>query len=137
MKQVLKQERLPFSRNVVAGGVIDVDLAGNKSVDLNNAKKRKDDEYYTQYDDVAEGLAEFEARLCGKVVYCNCDNPFVSQFVCFFLDHFDRLGLKRLLATNYVEAYERGLFDDEREAEPAWVLDMPVGEKTFRGLSLR
>jgi hypothetical protein len=72
---------------------------------LSAAKKAKQDEFYTQYVDIqkeVEAYLEFdENTFRGKVVYCNCDDPFESNFFKYFAANFNRLGLKRLITTSY------------------------------------
>ena len=72
---------------------------------LHSAKKSKSDEFYTQYSDIQK---EIEAYLdyCpelfkGKIVYCNCDDPFESNFFRYFVLNFKRIGLKQLITTSY------------------------------------
>lgn len=72
---------------------------------LTSAKKAKNDEFYTQFQDIAK---EMEAYLDydpdtfrSKVVYCNCDDPFESNFFRYFVLNFNRLGLKSLITTSY------------------------------------
>lgn len=72
---------------------------------LNTAKKAKNDEFYTQYIDIqkeVEAYLEFDPdTFRGKVVYCNCDDPFESNFFKYFAANFNRLGLKKLVTTSY------------------------------------
>ena len=72
---------------------------------LTSAKKAKNDEFYTQFADIAkeiEAYLEYDAdTFRGKVVYCNCDDPFESNFFRYFVLNFDRLGLKQLITTSY------------------------------------
>lgn len=76
---------------------------GNKG--LSQAKSAKQDEFYTQYVDIQkeiEAYLEFDPNTFrDKVVYCNCDDPFESNFFKFFAANFDRLGLKQLISTSY------------------------------------
>ncbi len=73
--------------------------------DLNSAKVAKKDEFYTQYVDIqkeVEAYLEFdEDTFRGKVVYCNCDDPFESDFFQYFALRFNTLGLKKLIAASY------------------------------------
>ena len=73
---------------------------------LTNAKRAKNDEFYTQYDDIQkeiEAYVEYDPDVFkGKVVYCNCDDPFESNFVKFFANRFNSYGIKKLVATSYV-----------------------------------
>ncbi len=72
---------------------------------LGAAKVAKQDEFYTQYVDIQkeiEAYLEFDAgTFRGKVVYCNCDDPFESNFFRYFAANFNKLGLKRLISTSY------------------------------------
>jgi hypothetical protein len=72
---------------------------------LHAAKAAKQDEFYTQYVDIqkeVEAYLEFDAdTFRGKVVYCNCDDPFESNFFKYFAASFNKLGLKKLISTSY------------------------------------
>jgi hypothetical protein len=72
---------------------------------LHAAKTTKQDEFYTQYVDIqkeVEAYLEFdENTFRKKVVYCNCDDPFESNFFKYFAANFNKLGLKRLICTSY------------------------------------
>lgn len=68
---------------------------------LLNAKKRKNDEFYTLYSDVVEELQHYKNHFAGKVVYCNCDDPTWSAFWRYFHLNFAELGLKKLISTHY------------------------------------
>jgi hypothetical protein len=89
---------------------------------LANAKKAKNDEFYTQYVDIQreiEAYLEYDLNAFrGKVVYCNCDDPFESNFFRYFVLNFNRLGLKRLITTSYkpspVANTQLGLFGDDK-----------------------
>ena len=72
---------------------------------LGAAKSAKKDEFYTQYVDIqkeVEAYLEFDPdTFRDKVVYCNCDDPFESNFFKYFAANFNRLGLKKLISTSY------------------------------------
>ena len=68
---------------------------------LNNAKKAKNDEFYTTIETIREELNHYTDKFKDKTVYCNCDDPISSNFVKYFLMNFNRLGLKRLIATGF------------------------------------
>jgi hypothetical protein len=72
---------------------------------LTAAKAAKQDEFYTQYVDIqkeVEAYLEFDPdTFRGKVVYCNCDDPFESNFFKYFAANFNKLGLKKLISTSY------------------------------------
>lgn len=73
--------------------------------DLGAAKVAKQDEFYTQYVDIqkeVEAYLEFDPNTFrGKVVYCNCDDPFESNFFKYFAANFNKLGIKKLVTTSY------------------------------------
>jgi hypothetical protein len=72
---------------------------------LHAAKEAKQDEFYTQYVDIekeVEAYLEFDPNAFhGKIVYCNCDDPFESNFFKYFAANFNKLGLKKLITTSY------------------------------------
>jgi len=72
---------------------------------LTNARKAKNDEFYTQFSDIqkeVESYLEYDPNTFkGKVVYSNCDDPYESNFFRYFVLNFNRLGLKRLISTSY------------------------------------
>ena len=72
---------------------------------LTDAKKARKDEFYTQYIDIqkeVEAYLEFDHdTFRGKFVYCNCDDPFESNFFRYFATNFNRFGLKKLATTSY------------------------------------
>jgi len=72
---------------------------------LGAARAAKQDEFYTQYVDIqkeVEAYLEFDPdAFRGKVVYCNCDDPFESNFFKYFAANFNKLGLKKLVTTSY------------------------------------
>jgi len=68
---------------------------------LSNAKKAKQDEFYTQLSDIENELKHYKGQLRGKTILCNCDDPFESNFFRYFALNFNTLGLKKLIATSY------------------------------------
>ena len=72
-----------------------------KGSNLAAARAAKEDEFYTQLADIERELANYRDHFAGKVVYCNCDDPRVSGFVHYFSYNFERLKLKKLIATCY------------------------------------
>ena len=68
---------------------------------LHQAKDSKKDEFYTQLADIERELEHYKAHFKGKIVYCNCDDPRVSNFFHYFSYKFEQLGLKKLIATCY------------------------------------
>ena len=90
---------------------------GNTSSALNSAKRAKNDEFYTQFSDIAEELRHYREHFRDKTVFCNCDNPHESNFFKYFALNFNTLGLKKLIATCYagspIANTELSLFDHE------------------------
>jgi len=68
---------------------------------FDNAKKHKKDEFYTQLKDIEKELKYYKKQFKNKIVYCNCDDPYESNFFKFFAANFNNLGLKKLIATCY------------------------------------
>lgn len=96
-------------------------MARNKT--LSNAKVAKKDEFYTQLVDIENELRHYAEHFRNKVVFCNCDDPYESNFFKYFAMNFNRLGLKRLIATCYngspVQGNELLLqFDSDNPEEP-------------------
>lgn len=77
---------------------------------LYEAKIRKDNEFYTPYEIIKNEVKHYREQFKDKVVYCNCDNPYESNFVKFFKKNFKRLGLKKLIASYYNNDVKRSLF---------------------------
>lgn len=74
-------------------------MAGNRN--LNSAKTARKDEFYTQLTDIEKEMRYYRKHFKGKTVLCNCDDPFESNFFKYFVLNFNRLGLKKLIATCY------------------------------------
>ena len=74
-------------------------MAGKEN--LVSAKKAKKDEFYTQLADIELELRHYKDHFKNKTVFCNCDDPFESNFFKYFAMNFNFLGLKKLLATCY------------------------------------
>ncbi len=72
-----------------------------KNSNLHTAAKAKKDEFYTQLTDIEKELSHYRDQFRGKVVLCNCDDPFESNFFKYFVLNFNHLGLKKLIATSY------------------------------------
>ena len=71
------------------------------SSNLHKASKAKKDEFYTQLTDIEKELKHYKNQFFGKVVYCNCDDPFESNFFKYFAVNFNHLGLKQLITTSF------------------------------------
>lgn len=68
---------------------------------LNAAAVARNDEFYTRRTDIENELRHYQDHFQGKVVYCNCDDPTVSEFFAYFKRYFNVLGLRRLITTCY------------------------------------
>jgi hypothetical protein len=75
------------------------DKSQNKK--LHQAKTSKKDEFYTQLSDIEKELKHYKSHFKDKVVYCNCDDPRISNFFQYFALNFEKLGLKKLITTCY------------------------------------
>jgi hypothetical protein len=73
----------------------------SSNTNLHKAKNNKKDEFYTQLSDIENELRHYKDHFKDKVVYCNCDDPRVSNFFHYFSYNFEHLGLKKLIATCY------------------------------------
>lgn len=90
-------------------------MSDNKN--LHKANKEKNDEFYTMLSDIEAELQHYEHHFKDKVIYCNCDNPEWSNFWKYFKDNFERLELKRLIATYYDndnQVYRTDLINDTK-----------------------
>ena len=96
-------------------------MASNKKTSLETAKASKKDEFYTQFSDIEKELIHYREHFRDKVVFCNCDDPYESNFFKYFALYFNALGLKKLIATCYdgspIAQQELPLFP-EAETEP-------------------
>jgi hypothetical protein len=88
---------------------------------LQNAKNARKDEFYTQLADIELELRHYKEQFKDKVVYCNCDDPRVSNFFHYFSYNFEQLGLKKLIATCY-KSQEVDLFS-QNDSEQAIYLE--------------
>ena len=70
-----------------------------RNINLSKARKIKNDEFYTFYEDIEKEIKEYKDYLENKIVYCNCDNPKYSQFWKYFKDNFKELKIKKLIST--------------------------------------
>jgi len=89
--------------------------------DLQKAKNAKKDEFYTRIEDIERELWHYKDQLAGKTIFCNCDDPYESNFFKYFALNFNFLKLKKLIATCYIGSpisnMQLSLFDDESEED--------------------
>jgi hypothetical protein len=102
-----------------------------KNANLAKAREARQDEFYTQLSDIEKELKHYKKHFLGKVVYCNCDDPRVSGFFHYFSYNFEKLGLKKLIATCY-KSTERDLFSSN-ESNQAIMLEY-TGDKNNNSL---
>ena len=97
----------------------------NENTRLHTAKRNKKDEFYTQLVDIERELSHYRQHFKNKVVYCNCDDPYVSAFFEYFAKNFDFLGLKKLITTCY-KSRQISLFS-QNDSEQAIKLEYTGG----------
>jgi Adenine-specific methyltransferase EcoRI len=90
------------------------------NINLTNAKRAKNDEFYTQYHDIEKEInAYIEYNIDvfrEKTILLPCDDPEWSNFTKYFAQNFERLGLKKLISTSYAaesKKYQEGY-------QPTW-----------------
>lgn len=89
---------------------------------LSNARRGKNDEFYTQFIDIQKEVSAYleynPDTFRNKIVYCNCDDPFESNFFRYFVLNFNKLGLKQLITTSYLPSpvanTQLALFGDDK-----------------------
>lgn len=74
------------------------------NANLHKASRAKNDEFYTQLVDIEKELKHYKDQFRGKAVYCNCDDPFESNFFKYFAANFNELKLKKLITTSFVKS---------------------------------
>ena len=91
----------------------------SKNTNLHQAKSAKNDEFYTTKETVEAELKNYWSHFKNKIIYCNCDDPYESEFFKYFMIRFNLLKLKGLFATCYegsrVSQYQLKLFDNEEQ----------------------
>lgn len=83
------------------------------------AKRIKFDEFYTRMPHITDEIPQYRNAFRNKIVYCNCDDPKISNFTKFFEAHFEELGLKKLITTGY-KSDNPELFTEHREGATGW-----------------
>ena len=115
-------------------------MAGNKN--LNSTKTARKDEFYTQLTDIEKEMRYYRKHFKDKTVLCNCDDPFESNFFKYFVLNFNRLGLKKLIATCYtgspIANKQLSIFDilgesEETQNKPYKAVVTTVYDKTGDG----
>ena len=112
----------------------------DKNAALNRANKAKQDEFYTQLSDIEKEMRHYRKHFKDKTVFCNCDDPFESNFFKYFVLNFKKLGLKKLICTCYtgspIANRQLSLFDvveTKEEDKPYKAIITTVYDKTGDG----
>lgn len=100
LKAVDRDDTMQFDMNVECRKL----RPNSRNLMLNHAFIVKRDEFYTQYDDVAKEMVKHREQLKGKIILCNCDDPFESAFFRYFVLHFDKFELAGLISTCYADS---------------------------------
>lgn len=141
LKAVVREKGMPFEMKLDADimpnlkspktieMVVSNKISGN--IDLNRAGIAKRDEFYTQLCDIEAELQYYKSSFKNKVVLCNCDDPFESNFLKYFILHFNELKIKKLIATSYqYSSYSGHEYPVEKLLAP-----YPVGqEKAYKAV---
>jgi len=95
-------------------------MAKSLNNNLKKAKAGKNDEFYTELTDIEKELRHYKDHFKGKTVFCNCDDPRISNFFHYFSHKFEDLQLKKLITTCY-KNQERDLFSDHKSESAIWL----------------
>lgn len=90
------------------------------NTNLHKAKRGKNDEFYTQLSDIEKELRHYKHHFRDKVVFCNCDDPRISNFFHYFSYNFEALGLKKLITTCY-KNQDRDLFSKNKSEKAIYL----------------
>jgi hypothetical protein len=106
-------------------------MADSKNSSLVRAQAARQDEFYTQLADIERELRHYKKRFIDQTVYLNCDDPRMSNFFHFFSYNFERLGLKRLIASCY-KSEDRDAFSANDSESAIWL--EYAGDKNGNGV---
>lgn len=84
-------------------------MRNNKGLKV--AKRAKNDEFYTRYEDIEKEMKYYTQHFINKVIYCNCDDFNKSNFFKYFKDNFNQFKLKKLITTSYINN-GKGLYSE-------------------------
>mgnify|MGYP004443234957 FL=1 len=102
---------------------------------LQNAKKSRSDEFYTQLCDIESELKHYKEHFRNKIVYCSCDDPRISNFFRYFVTNFHQLGLKKVIASCYKE--NDSDFFSSHEPEPGCFFEYEGGDLRYGDIEVR
>lgn len=101
IKEIKAQEEKLLDESIEKAGVDYSQIKKPKNEKINKARKVKNDEFYTDYSEIEKELAHYIEHFKDKIVLCNCDDPYYSEFWKYFKVRFKTLGLKKLIGTHY------------------------------------
>ena len=112
--------------------------SGATNTNLHNAKRVKNDEFYTRYEDIEAEVMKYRKQFRDKIVYLPCDDPAEkkSEFWSFFVANFESFGLKKLIATHYEEngqAYKIWIDRDNDLNGDGWIDDGDAIQEDLAG----
>jgi hypothetical protein len=87
---------------------------------LKDAKRSKNDEFYTILSDIENELKHYKKHFKNKTILCNCDDPRISNFFHYFSYNFEKLGLKKLITTCY-KNQSVDLFSQHNSEKAIWL----------------
>jgi len=76
-------------------------MSGNSILNSAKYSSNNTDEWYTTYETIEEEMKHYTKQFYGKIVLCNCDDPYESNFCYYFMKNFNKLQLKKLICTSY------------------------------------
>lgn len=100
-KEIKAQEEKLLAESIEKAGVDYSQIKESKNLKLTRAKKAKNDEFYTDYSEIEKELAHYTEHFKDKIILCNCDDPYYSEFWKYFKVRFEVIGLKKLIGTHY------------------------------------
>jgi hypothetical protein len=95
-------------------------MAKSLNNNLKKAKSGKNDEFYTELTDIEKELRHYKDHFKDKIVFCNCDDPRISNFFHYFSYNFENLGLKKLITTCY-KNQEIDLFSNHKSEKAIYL----------------
>ena len=104
----------------------------SKNINLSNAKKNKNDEFFTRLRDIEKELMHYKDMFVGKTIYCNCDDPVKSNFVQWFYMRFNILHLKRIIITAYNSAVYNGWGIIGIPISPQWTQSRLISARKYQ-----
>jgi hypothetical protein len=109
----------------------------SRNSNLHEAKRAKNDEFYTQLTDIEKELSHYKKHFKGKVVFCNCNDAIHGNFAKYFSLSFEALGLKQLICTSYGENAKVFIYSGDKNGNRVpdledWEIQDLKGDGDFR-----